>query len=130
MLRSFGRVAVVECAEERSTRHHISYSRFGKLLLGLRISCAFFSDRYYRTYDSGKGNMLWVYGITSTTSGVYHHDTSERRMCGDVFKRPNVRLTESHRMSGCHKLASLRRRLAGWPQPKVFDFSLKVWVCV
>ena len=41
-----GRVAVVEFAEERSTRHHISYSRFGKLLLGLRISCAFFSDIY------------------------------------------------------------------------------------
>ena len=74
--------------------------------------------------------MLWVNGITSTTSGVYHHDTSERRMCGDVIKRPNVRLSESHRMSGCHKLAYLRQRLAGWPQPKVFDFSLKVCVCV
>ena len=74
--------------------------------------------------------MLWVNGITSTTSGVYHHDTSECRMCGDGIKRPNVRLSESHRMSGCHKLAYLRQRLAGWPQPKVFDFSLKVCVCV
>ena len=32
------------------TRSH--HSRFGKLLLGLRISCAFFSDIYYRMYVS------------------------------------------------------------------------------
>jgi hypothetical protein len=59
------------------------------------------------------------YGFTSS-------DTSECKMYDDVFKRPNARLMGSHRMSGCHKLAYLRRRLAGWPQPKVFVCSLKV----